>query len=268
MAQTGFTPIQLYYSSTTTNVPTAGNLAAGELAINTADGLLFYKDSGGAVQLLSSKAHNAGALTAGGIQYGTGTDIATTAAGTTGQILVSGGANAPTWVSRAAGSVLLATLTPTASAAVNASTTFDSTYDAYMIVAEGIAPSADDTLQFRFAVAGSLDSGSNYYNTASNSNTPALLTATAGAVLAAQTGTAGKGASFVMYVQNTNDATNIKSARVIGITENTVANNFAVNSQGTAYVVANAITGIGFLWSSGSNFKAQGKVRIYGLSNT
>jgi hypothetical protein len=53
MAQSGFTPIQLYFSSTTTNVPLAANLANGELAINIADGLLFYKDSGGVVRTLA-----------------------------------------------------------------------------------------------------------------------------------------------------------------------------------------------------------------------
>ena len=41
MSQAGYTPIQLYYSSTATNVPLAANLANGELAINTADGKLF-----------------------------------------------------------------------------------------------------------------------------------------------------------------------------------------------------------------------------------
>ena len=56
MAQTGFTPISNYYSATATNVPTAGNLVAGELAINTADGKLFYKDSSGVVQTMASKA--------------------------------------------------------------------------------------------------------------------------------------------------------------------------------------------------------------------
>ena len=56
MAQTGYTPISIYYSSTATNVPTAGNLVAGELAINTADGKLFYKDSSGVVQTIASKA--------------------------------------------------------------------------------------------------------------------------------------------------------------------------------------------------------------------
>jgi hypothetical protein len=55
MAQSGFTPLQLYYSSTTTNVPTSGNLLAGELAINTADGKLFYKDSSNVVQVIGTK---------------------------------------------------------------------------------------------------------------------------------------------------------------------------------------------------------------------
>jgi hypothetical protein len=56
MAQSGYTPIQLYYSSTTTNVPLAGNLSSGELAINITDGKLFYKDNGGVVQTLATKA--------------------------------------------------------------------------------------------------------------------------------------------------------------------------------------------------------------------
>ena len=55
MAQTGYTPISIYYSSTTTNVPTAGNLVAGELALNTADGKLFYKDSSNVVQVIGTK---------------------------------------------------------------------------------------------------------------------------------------------------------------------------------------------------------------------
>ena len=55
MAQTNYTPISLYYSATATSVPTAGNLVAGELALNTADGKLFYKDSAGVVQVLATK---------------------------------------------------------------------------------------------------------------------------------------------------------------------------------------------------------------------
>jgi hypothetical protein len=53
MAQTGYTPIQLYYSTTASAVPTAGNLANGELAINITDGKLYYKSNGGVVTLLA-----------------------------------------------------------------------------------------------------------------------------------------------------------------------------------------------------------------------
>jgi hypothetical protein len=55
MAQTNFTPISLYYSTTATAAPTAGNLIAGELAINTNDGILYYKDSSGVVQKIGTK---------------------------------------------------------------------------------------------------------------------------------------------------------------------------------------------------------------------
>jgi len=55
MAQTGFTPISLYYTTTASAVPTAGNLVAGELALNNNDGKLFYKDSSGVVQTIASK---------------------------------------------------------------------------------------------------------------------------------------------------------------------------------------------------------------------
>jgi hypothetical protein len=63
MAQTGFTPISLYYTTTASAAPTAGNLVAGELAINTADGKLFYKDSSGVVQTLATKDTAAGTFT-------------------------------------------------------------------------------------------------------------------------------------------------------------------------------------------------------------
>lgn len=62
MAQVGFTPIQIYHSVTPTNVPLAADLQVGELAINVADGKLFYKDTGGTVQLLTSAGSGAGTV--------------------------------------------------------------------------------------------------------------------------------------------------------------------------------------------------------------
>jgi hypothetical protein len=55
MAATNYTPISLYYSTTASTAPTAGNLVNGELAINITDGVLYYKDNAGAVQKLATK---------------------------------------------------------------------------------------------------------------------------------------------------------------------------------------------------------------------
>jgi hypothetical protein len=60
MAQTNYTPIQLYHSITGAAAPTSGNLVNGELAINITDGKLFYKDNLGAVQVLATKAGASG----------------------------------------------------------------------------------------------------------------------------------------------------------------------------------------------------------------
>ena len=65
MAATGYTPIYLYYSGTPTNIPLAANLGAGELAINAADGNLFYKNTSNAVvtiPVLQSSATQSGWL--------------------------------------------------------------------------------------------------------------------------------------------------------------------------------------------------------------
>lgn len=56
MAQAGYTPIRLYYSTTASNVPSAGNLADGELALNIAntDMSVYLKNASGTVKKLFS----------------------------------------------------------------------------------------------------------------------------------------------------------------------------------------------------------------------
>jgi hypothetical protein len=46
MAQTNYTPIILFNSTTAGNQPTTSNLAVGELALNVADGKLYFNQSG------------------------------------------------------------------------------------------------------------------------------------------------------------------------------------------------------------------------------
>ena len=140
MAQTGYTPILVYASGTSTNVPLAANMTSSasgaELALNYADGKLYFKNSSGVVTLLASVAAAGGVATfsagttgltpssatggtvtlagtlvvanggtglitlaVGALTYGAGTSAhAPLAIGAAGQILtVNSGATAPQW---------------------------------------------------------------------------------------------------------------------------------------------------------------------------
>lgn len=79
MAATNFTPISLYYSTTATNVPSAGNLVNGELALNiaNADMTLYTKNASGVVKRIMNNPAN--------LKY-------PTADGTSGQAILTDGA--------------------------------------------------------------------------------------------------------------------------------------------------------------------------------
>lgn len=110
MAQTGYTPILIYSSSTASAAPVAGNLTnstlGSELAINITDGKLFYKDNAGAVQVIGWKVVPATAggtgltsYTQGDLLYATSsTTLGRLADVATGNALISGGVGGdPAW---------------------------------------------------------------------------------------------------------------------------------------------------------------------------
>lgn len=108
MAQTGYTPILIYSSSTASQAPSASNLTnstlGSELAINITDGKLFYKDNGGSVQVIAWKVTPTSAggtgltsYTAGDtLYYATGTTLSKLAIGASKTIMTSSG-SAPQW---------------------------------------------------------------------------------------------------------------------------------------------------------------------------
>jgi len=95
MSASGYTPIQLYYSTTAAQQPLAANLSSGELAVNITDGKLYYKDNSGTVQLLATKTTASGNLpggTTGAIAYQSSASNTTfLSIGTNGYILTSSG---------------------------------------------------------------------------------------------------------------------------------------------------------------------------------
>jgi len=134
MAQTGFTPILLYSTSTAAAAPAVANLTnstlGSELAINITDGKLFYKDNANAIQVIGWKVVPATAGGTGQTSYAVGdilyanttTTLAKLADVATGNALISGGVGvAPSW-----GKIGLTThvsgVLPVANGGTNAST--------------------------------------------------------------------------------------------------------------------------------------------------
>jgi len=127
MAASGFTPIQLYYSVTATNVPLAANLAYGELAVNAADGKMYYKSTagGGTVVKIADAATATGSVTggtAGALVYQSAPSTsAFVNIGTSTYILTSNG-TVPVYTNPASITVGLATLATSATTAGSATT--------------------------------------------------------------------------------------------------------------------------------------------------
>jgi hypothetical protein len=102
MSQTGYTPIQLYRTTTAAAAPVSGNLAAGELAINIADTdmALYAKNNTGTVKRMMNNP--------AGLKY-------PTADGTSGQLMSTDGAGTitfatPATVSAPAGAIIYTAL--------------------------------------------------------------------------------------------------------------------------------------------------------------
>lgn len=89
MAATGYTPILIYASGTASNVPSASNMTSGasgaELALNYADGKLYFKNSSGVVTLLADSTKTTPVTT-----FSAGTTGFTPSTATSGAVTLSG----------------------------------------------------------------------------------------------------------------------------------------------------------------------------------
>ena len=75
MSAVGFTPIQLFRTTTASAIPTAGSLADGELAINLTDERLYFKNAAGVVKLLASNTGSLGTVTSVAASGGDRADV-------------------------------------------------------------------------------------------------------------------------------------------------------------------------------------------------
>ena len=190
-----------------------------------------------------------------------GTDASWSSVKTVNSISILGSGDIPI------GLTLLATITPTASANIDLLSVFTSSYDNYRIIGTGLSVAADDTFRFRFAVAGTADTGSNYY-TADSYITTAITASTTSGIVAATTTSAGIGANFSMNIYNANDATRLKTVFSEHNSQSAATPAYIIRGAATVYTAANAVSGIRLFLNGGSNFGATGKIRVYGFQNS
>lgn len=185
--------------------------------------------------------------------------------GNSGKFLTTNGTTA-SWIG--GGLTLLATLTPTVAANVDFLTTFTSGYDSYLVVATGVLPATGTpNLQMLFAKAGVADSSGVYYDGDLTGSVAYSATGVARVSPTIATLAPGIGINSEIRIYNANSTAQMKSWAFSSQAQS-AASTFANESRSGVYLSANTITGVRLCWTGGQNFAAQGKVRIYGISNS
>jgi len=166
------------------------------------------------------------------------------------------------------GIVLLAILTPTAAANIDFLTTFTSSYDNYLVIGEGITAPSFGNLLCRLATAGSADAGSSYVQADFQGAATSTTTSTSFNIATGQRDS-GSGVSFVMNINNCNDATNTKSVILDSVGNGSAGSTtYTFVGYRCAYTPQNTVSGLRIYLSTGGNFAATGKVRVYGYNNS
>lgn len=153
---------------------------------------------------------------------------------------------------------LLSTVSASSSATVDVETTFNSTYDFYMLIADGITVQTDVTrIQCRFKIGGSYLTTATYDMLLSDGSTSSSQTSAI--VISALSNAATESVHFVMYIDNPESTTKHHSMRVLGCKSSSAAQTSKVVKNQTT----GALTGIRFFMDSGNILT--GNFRLYGV---
>ena len=206
-------------------------------------------------------------LTANNVLLGNGTSaLQVVAPGTSGNALIS---NGTTWASSTVpgGWVYLSTVTASAAATADIETTFDSTYDNYVIVASGVFLGTTATVQARFKISGTYATTNYFYSLLSNATTTVtgagnnVGNASGIQVSPNLTTSTTSNYTFIFYVYNPSSTTVNKNCSFTGYGA-TPGTQF---TGGGLYGVPTALTGVRFLGSTGT---ITGTFRLYGIKNS
>jgi hypothetical protein len=230
MAQAGYTPISLYYSTTAAAAPIAGNLVPGELAINITDGKLYYENNAGVVTLLA--------------QSGSAAPVTTFSAGTTGftpNTATSGAVTLAGTLITSNGGTGLASFTAgdlTYYAAGTALTKLAIGTANQILTSSGTAPQWSSAI----TVTGVTDSGNLTFTGTSNRITGDFSNATQASRVNFQTSTANS-ATLVGVIPN--GTGNISQFQLFNNSDPANAARMQIGCQPTEVVISSTITGTG-----------------------
>lgn len=261
----------------------ADNLASNlTFTLPSADGTsgqVLQTNASGTLSFANLAVANGGtgqtSLTANNVILGNGTSaVQFVDPGTNGNVLTS---NGTTWTSAAASTgalVFLSSQTASNSATVDLETTFNSTYETYMVVASNIyVPTNNATLGVRLKISGSYQtasykwhiigptSGATTYvgfNNSSDSAMTILPDIDAGTAFVNE---------FVFYINEPTNTSKYKMIWGLGISWDQGNSNLHNNHFAGAYFGGTgAMTGIRFLASSGNI--SSGTFRLYGIKKS
>jgi hypothetical protein len=213
MAQAGYTPIQLYYSSTASAQPTSGNLANGELAINITDKKLYAKDNTGSVFLLASEAGTTGTVSSVAMSVPAFLSVAGSPITTSGTLAVT----------------YSGTALPTANGGTGSTST---TYCSLTANVAGTLPVANGG-SGATTLTGVLKGNGTSAFTAATAGTDYVAPGTATTFTATQT-FSGSSSAFGTVLTNAAETTTVSATAATGTI------NYYVNSQSVLYYTSNA----------------------------
>jgi hypothetical protein len=247
------------------------------------NGQVLTSAGSGAAPAWATPTVTAPAGSTGQVQINSAGAFGAVGSGTTGQVLTSQGTGAaPVFATPpAAGSwIFLSAVTASNSATVDVESTFDSTYDAYAIIATNVTPANVTDLYVRLRIGGTyLTAGYAYttYSTRSNTTTgqlEAINNSNDAQIFLAENITnnatlAGSAANFSLFLHNPSSGSMIKSIYTQGTfiqQGSSIAQAGAMNASAINRSNVSALTGVRIFCKTGN--VSTGTFRLYGIKNS
>jgi hypothetical protein len=194
------------------------------------------------------------------------------AAGSSGQVLTSSGAGAPTWSTPSSGAmVFITSVTASNSSTVNVEDAM-TTYGMYMIIATGLNMSAAGYLQCRLKIGGSYQTSNNYYWVTNRGMSPASAGTGSGIDFIrfgegnSLPNNTSYGMMLTMYLPNPSSSQYKTTSSVLSGFDANLTNVDFYNAVGGFRGSTSALTGVQFFCNNARTFN--GVFRLYGIANS